>query len=237
MFKIFQICFLLFMFYSSCGWLMEVLNTIRVEKRFVNRGFLIGPYCPIYGCGVLLMSILLKKYIDDIFSTFVFSILICGVLEYITSFVLEKIFNARWWDYSKRKFNINGRVCLENLLIFGMLGLYITYISNPFLLGVLNTVPDIILNIVTIIIFIIFVIDIGISTNIIFQLKDVSNNLRKDNTEEISKRVRKIIRSKLVLQRRLLKAFPNIKSTINLDELIEREKSKKENIKNYKIIK
>ena len=167
MFKIFQICFLLFMFYSSCGWLMEVLNTIRVEKRFVNRGFLIGPYCPIYGCGVLLMSIFLKKYIDDIFLTFVFSILICGVLEYITSFVLEKIFNARWWDYSKRKFNINGRVCLENLLIFGLLGLYITYISNPFLLGLLNTVSDIILNIVTIIIFIIFAIDIGISTNII----------------------------------------------------------------------
>ena len=94
MLKKLQICFLLFIIYSACGWLMEVTNTLRLKKKFVNRGFLIGPYCPIYGCGVVLMSVLLKNCKDYIFVTFVFSVLICGVLEYLTSFLLEKIFHV-----------------------------------------------------------------------------------------------------------------------------------------------
>ncbi len=119
-----QVLFLLFSIYSFLGWLMEVVNTLRVEKKFVNRGFLVGPFCPIYGFGVLLMTIMLKKYQNDIVATFIFSILICGILEYFTSFFLEKIFHARWWDYSNRKFNINGRICLENLFIFRNIRLF-----------------------------------------------------------------------------------------------------------------
>ncbi len=119
-----QVLFLLFSIYSFLGWLMEVVNTLRVEKKFVNRGFLVGPFCPIYGFGVLLMTIMLEKYQNDIVATFIFSILICGILEYFTSFFLEKIFHARWWDYSNRKFNINGRICLENLFIFRNIRLF-----------------------------------------------------------------------------------------------------------------
>ena len=108
----------LFFIYSFLGWVMEsILETVR-KKRFVNRGFLIGPYCPIYGAGVLLITILLAKYNDDIWITFLMSLLICGTLEYATSYIMEKIFKARWWDYSYRKFNINGRICLETLIPF-----------------------------------------------------------------------------------------------------------------------
>ena len=131
-----------------------------------------------------------------------------------------------------RKKDLIAPIIIVVLLSLAM-GLIVFYISNPFLMSVFNKIPDLILNIVSILIFISFAIDIGISTNVIFQLKGVSKNLRKDSTEEISKKVRKIIRSKLVLQRRLLKAFPNIKNTINLDELIERAKSKIEHIKKW----
>ena len=129
-----RVYFLLFLAYSFLGWLMEVIGKLIQLKRFINRGFLIGPYCPIYGCGALLITFLLKKYIDDPFTLFIMAILLCGTLEYLTSYFMEKIYHARWWDYSQRKFNINGRVCLNTIIPFGLLGMFIIYISNPFLI-------------------------------------------------------------------------------------------------------
>ena len=78
----------------------------------MNRGFLIGPCCPIYGCGCLLFILILPKYLDDPIVLFILAATICSVLEYITSWIMEKLFNTRWWDYSKRRFNLDGRVCL-----------------------------------------------------------------------------------------------------------------------------
>ena len=139
----------LFFIYSFLGWLMEsVSDTIR-KKKFVNRGFLIGPYCPIYGAGVLLITILLRKYNNDVWITFLMSLLICGTLEYLTSYVMEKLFNARWWDYSQRKFNINGRICLETLIPFGIAGTFIIYIANPFFLKFINMIPDMVMHMLT----------------------------------------------------------------------------------------
>lgn len=118
MFKSIEIYYLLFFIYSVIGWIIEVTNIFITKKKFINRGFLIGPYCPIYGFGGILMTILLEKYYENIILTFIFSIFICAMLEYFTSYLLEKIFNARWWNYSNRKFNINGRICFGNLIIF-----------------------------------------------------------------------------------------------------------------------
>ena len=124
--------FLLFMIYSIAGWVLEVALKYKDHKRFMDRGFLIGPYCPIYGYGALLITILLNKYKDDPITLFFMTIITSGFLEYFTSWVMEKLFKARWWDYSKRKFNLNGRVCLGTLIPFGVFGLIITYITNPF---------------------------------------------------------------------------------------------------------
>ena len=93
-----KIYILVFFIYAVAGWIMESTSISIRNKKFVNRGFLIGPVCPIYGYGVVLVSILLKKYQDDMIVTFFMSIIICGILEYLTSFFMEKIFNARWWD-------------------------------------------------------------------------------------------------------------------------------------------
>ena len=203
----------LFFIYSFAGWLMEVIRVSKKEKKFVDRGFLIGPYCPIYGYGVLLITILLRKYTDDIIVTFFMSLIICGILEYLTSYLMEKIFKARWWDYSDRKFNINGRICLENLIPFGIGGCIIVYIINPFLLGIIGFVPDIIMNILLTFLLISYITDLIVSLKIILNLKIVKKEL-KDNTDEISEKVKKIILRKSRLYRRLVNAFPRIKDNV-----------------------
>lgn len=214
---------MLFFIYSILGWIMEVINGFIKTKKVVNRGFLIGPYCPIYGTGVILITILLKKYMEDRIITFIMSMLICGILEYFTSYFMEKFFNARWWDYSNRKMNINGRICLETLIPFGIFSFVILYFINPFFIEILDKLPEIIEIILAVVFSIILTIDTTISFKIILNLKQVSNlktisqNV-KDNTEEISQKVRKILQDKLKLHRRVVKAFPNIENTIKIKE-------------------
>ena len=125
--------FLLFVIYSVIGWIMEVIYTLVIDKKFTNRGFLVGPYCPIYGVGAVLIIILLSGYKERPIGLFVLAIVICSILEYFTSYIMEKLFKARWWDYSNRKFNINGRICLETMVPFGVIACLIVYIVNPFL--------------------------------------------------------------------------------------------------------
>ena len=149
---------LLFFTYSILGWIMEVILSIIQRKKLINRGFLIGPYCPIYGIGVILITIFLAKYKEDRIITFVMSILICGTLEYFTSYFMEKIFHARWWDYSNKKMNINGRICLETLIPFGILAYGIIYFANPIILGVIELIPELITLILAIVLITIFVI-------------------------------------------------------------------------------
>lgn len=220
---------LIFFIYATAGWIMESTMISIQNKKFVNRGFLIGPVCPIYGYGVVLVSVLLKKYQNDLIITFFMSIIICGILEYFTSFFMEKIFNARWWDYSKRKFNINGRVCLENLVLFGIASCFIIYVTNPFIINKINKIPDIVQDIIICILLIIHLIDNIISYKIILNLKKVSNEI-KDDTIEISEKVRKIIHSKSRLHRRLVNAFPNIKEKVQFKKWTLKEKL--EDIKN-----
>ena len=123
--------FLYFIIYSFIGWLMEVVLKSKDEHKFVNRGFLIGPICPIYGFGVLLIILLVGNSKSDLLAVFLKSILVCSVLEYFTSYFMEKLFHARWWDYSKNKYNINGRICLETMLPFGILSTIVIYVVHP----------------------------------------------------------------------------------------------------------
>ena len=109
-----------------------------LEKKIIDRGFLIGPYCPIYGCGTLGMILYLEQYKDNIITVFFLAVIICSILEYLTSYLMEKIFNARWWDYSDEKFNLNGRICGKNALLFGLGGVIIIYIAHPLLKNIMN---------------------------------------------------------------------------------------------------
>lgn len=209
-----RVYFLLFIIYSFLGWCMEVIGKLIEQKKFINRGFLIGPYCPIYGCGALLITFLLKKYTGDPFVLFVMTIIVCGSLEYLTSYFMEKIFHARWWDYSQKKFNINGRVCLDTIIPFGLLGVFIMYVSNPFLLEKIEMLPEVALNIIFGILLAIWLIDNIVSTNVISYVGKTTKEFGKslDNTEEITKKVKEALIGKSALYRRLLDAYPKIQS-------------------------
>ncbi|NLA33506.1 MAG: putative ABC transporter permease [Tenericutes bacterium] len=135
-----SILFLLFMIYSILGWLMEITYVSFCEKRFTyNRGVLIGPYCPIYGIGVITIILFLNKYYEDAFVLFIMATIVCSIIEYITSYLLEKVYNARWWDYSKKRYHINGRICLSNALAFGVASLVVMYVIHPFIINFLYT--------------------------------------------------------------------------------------------------
>ena len=207
--------FLLYFIYSIIGWFLEIGLAFYEHKKFVNRGFLIGPYCPIYGVGCLLLTILLSKYINEPGVIFAFSIFICATLEYLTSYLMEKIFKLRWWDYSNMKFNINGRICLETLIPFGIIGVLVVKYISPFLINTVNSINFNVLIIINIIILSILITDILISFNVVFNLKNVTRNLNKDSTEEIKKAIYKFIHNNIFMYNRIVKAFPNMKKIIN----------------------
>ncbi len=202
--------FMLFIIYSFLGWLMEVICSFVQYKKFINRGFCMGPYCPIYGYGCLYMTLFLDKYLNDIVVLFVMSVFMCSILEYFTSLFMEKVFHARWWDYSNKMFNINGRICLETMVPFGFLGCLVMYVINPILIGFIMKIPYTILVITSIILFFIFFIDNIVSYGIVSNFKNTTRNIAKDSTEEITKMVRDTLANKSFLSRRLVEAFPKL---------------------------
>lgn len=219
--------FLLFMIYSFIGWIIEVIDIFIVTKKVINRGFLIGPYCPIYGYGSLFIIYFLHAYTKDPIVLFVMAVAICSILEYTTSYVMEKIFKARWWDYSDSRFNINGRICLETMIPFGIGGCLILYVANPIIMNFLTFIPSIIQTIIASILFIIFLVDNLVSFKVILNFKKVASTIRKDSTEEISKKVRSVLSSKSILSKRLMNAFPNVQTMIKNYSRKRREKRQK----------
>ncbi len=226
-----KVLFLLFIVYSITGWIIEVIATYPDTKCFVNRGFLIGPYCPIYGNCAIAMIFLLHNVTNPIL-LFVLSILICSVGEYVTSYAMEKIFHARWWDYSKNKFNLNGRICLVNSLAFGVLGFLLIKFVNPFVVGLITNLSPAMMNVLFYTILTLFIIDNVISFKVIFKIKNMSiKYVHLDNTKEITEKVKKIL-SDNILAKRVFKAFPNIKFRFNLKEKMKVLKDKAISIKN-----
>lgn len=215
----------LFFIYSVTGWIMETVNCLIREKRFVNRGFLIGAYCPIYGFGCISIIVLLNKYLEDPIALFILASIICSTLEYITSFIMEKLFKARWWDYSSKKFNINGRICLGNSIIFGTLAFLIMYFVNPFFLKCIEKIPNVALVVISYVILVIMLSDFVISVILMFKIKKISFEAKKDNTYEITKTIKERIKSSNLFIKRIGEAFPNLKSTL---------KSKREEIEEKK---
>ena len=213
----FKFYFSLFIIYSFMGWIMEVIWTFIKDGKFVNRGFLIGPYCPIYGVGCLLLIVLLDRFKFNIILLFLMSIILCSILEYSTSFIMEKLFKARWWDYSGRRFNLNGRICAETMIPFGILGVCVVYILNPIFSNIFID------TFVFYGILILFIIDFFISFGIIENMRGTISSVSLDNTEEITRRVKELLLSKSILHKRLVKAFPTFKSSFDrLRDIVHR---------------
>ncbi len=206
------ICFIIF---SFLGWCLEVGYGIYSLKRFVNRGFLVGPLCPVYGTGCVIIYVLLKGYANDPIMLSLAAMVICSVLEYVTSYLMEKIFKARWWDYSNMKFNINGRICLETIIPFGLLGLLVVYILFPFTLNILDKIPALAIYIVSGVLLVILLADLIISFNVISKFSKAAQKAPKDMTEEITKFVRSTLAKQSILTKRIIDSFPNFEIEID----------------------
>ena len=126
--------YILFFFsFAFVGWLYEVTLHLIEDGVFVNRGTMYGPWLPIYGFGCVFILFLLKPFRKSYIKHFIAAIVLCGVLEYATSWYLETYQGMKWWDYSGYFLNINGRVCFEGLLVFGLGGCAVTYLVAPIL--------------------------------------------------------------------------------------------------------
>ncbi len=215
-----EILYILFWLYAIAGYLMEVVRIFIRDKKFVNRGFLMGPYCPIYGVGGVLLS-LINGYRDDPFIVFAVSVVICSFVEYIASYILELIYKVRWWDYSDRFLNVNGRICLTNTIGFGVLGMLIVCYMNPILIKFIGNINPIIRHMVAIILIIVTSLDILLTSTILFDIRDnvikFKNKtfnifkINSDNTEEVSKKVKEMLKEKSFLHKHMLKAYTNLK--------------------------
>lgn len=141
------------------GWIWEVCLNLFSTGVFVNRGVLHGPWLPIYGFGGVFVLVLLKKVRDRPWLTFILTIVICGTLEYFTSLFLELTKGAKWWDYSGYLLNLNGRICAEGLLVFGLGGCAFIYFFAPLLDELYKKIPKRIQMLLCVILLTFFVAD------------------------------------------------------------------------------
>ena len=203
--------FLVFIIYSICGWIIEEIFCSIVEKKIVNRGFLLGPICPIYGIGGIGMTLALTRFEESPFVVFCMAIVLAAILEYLTSYVMEKLFNARWWDYSDKKLNLDGRICIETLIPFGVFGLIVIYAFNPLIFRNLSKIPELTKHITTAILFVLTLTDFIVSVFVISKVTKtadrISRETKKDDTNEITKQIKEELQ-KTLSGKRLVDAFP-----------------------------
>ena len=197
---------LLFFIYGFAGWCMEVILKYRQYHRFINRGFLTGP-------AVLITVIIgrLTSLESGFVMTFALSFVICGLVEYLTSLILEKIFHARWWDYSQKPMNLHGRIWIGNLILFGLAGVAIIHLLNPGLIyPLLNSFSLLVREAVTSFLLLVFAADCVVSFFVLKLVKRGIDSSEADNTEEISKEVRHILTNKSYFYSRFADAYPDV---------------------------
>jgi uncharacterized membrane protein len=164
--------FLWFILYSFVGWVYESILVSCQERRPVNRGFLNGPLCPIYGTGAVLAIVLLGD-VHSSLAIFLISMVGATVLEYVTSWTMEKLFHARWWDYSGFRFNFQGRVCLLGALVFGIGGVVIVRGVQPWVAGVTEMIPLPALHTLTVALLLLTVIDVIVTVTGMLQFEQM----------------------------------------------------------------
>lgn len=216
----FSYLFLVFMLYSFCGYICEIICSSIAQKKVVNRGFLCGPYCPIYGVGSLFILFTLLRYKEDPVIVFILGAVITSAIEYFTSFVLEKIFHNKWWDYSDERCNINGRVCLLNTMLFGFGTLIIIYVAEPITVNLLKNLSDFSMNIMAYSLLFVFLIDCIYSFVIAYNLRNriiICEELKNEKIAKIPGMLEKIMKEKVAnlkaYPKRLLEAFPDLKAS------------------------
>ena len=177
----------IFFVYAIIGWCVEVAYAAVHRGEFVNRGFLNGPWCPIYGCGMCLVIFFLYPLKDNIIILFLGSMLLTSILEFLTGYFLEKVFHSKWWDYTDMPFNVKGYICLQFSLIWGFAGTFIIDIIHPILFAMIQWIPFVPGCVILIILGIIFITDASLTISTILKM-----NRRLRILEELSQGLRSI---------------------------------------------
>lgn len=209
-----------FIIYSFLGWIMESVVRSVIEKKIINTGFLIGPFCPIYGIGACIMFLFLSGLKDHIVLLFIVSLFAMSIWEYIVGVILEKLFNTKYWDYSDHKFNIQGRVCLNNSLCWGVIGVLFIHFIHPFIQQILGNIDITLLHYVIAIITTVFIIDTIVS---IIKIKNIKGTL--ENIEKINKEIKEKLKEIKLLSKE--KEEDKKTSMQNIQELVEKLNKKK----------
>lgn len=242
-----------FFVYDFLGWCVEVIYAATKSGRFINRGFLNGPACPIYGVGVIFVLRILEPVKNNLILMFFGAVIITSLTELIAGFLLEKLFYQRWWDYSDEPFQIGGYICLKFSLIWGVACLIVIDRIHPIAKGLYLIVPDLLMIIFLSILFIIFIVD-SISTmlsicklnqdlsrldRVARRIHNTSDKIgtvlmegtltvmekKEDVDDYLENKKQQIVEHLPRGQKRLLKAFPKMKSTKH-NEILEKIKKK-----------
>ncbi len=244
-----SLLFMQFLLFSMIGYVAEMIMCFIVNKKLTNRGFLCGPVIPIYGVGSIALLTLLTPFKESPILVFLLGMIITTTIEYFTSYFLEKIFHNKWWDYSDQKFNIEGRICLLNAILFGLGSVVIIYFVGPWITKFLFQIKDKYLIIASIICFIIFIFDVLYSIAVAYSLRNrliIVENLKNEKLAKIPGLLEKMLAKQLKnikgfhkYPTRLLKAFPNIfknnqKEFTIMKKLSLKEKEIKKKYKNKK---
>ena len=228
--------FLWFIVYSFMGWAYESAICSIEQKKFINRGFLKGPFCPVYGFGALACILLLYQSTENVVVLFVVGMFLTCAVEYITAVLLEKLFDSKWWDYSNRRFNLNGRVCLLGAVVFGVLSVLLIKVFHPHISALTAQAPEWLQIVLAGILFCLILWDLYATVRHLLRLnsrlKDIqaaineffSKNIKRagevkdaildrfEESEFYNERIKTLFSLNRIQNMRLFRAFPSIRS-------------------------
>lgn len=206
-----------FLLYSFIGWCGEVTVAAIKRHKFINRGFVNGPMCPIYGVGAVVFAIFLPELRESLFFLFLGGMILGSAIEYVTGRILERIFHRKWWDYSNERFNADGYVCLKTSLLWGICAIGVIWFVNPAICWLLRKTPSWMDVSVAWVLAALLAVDYAGSAIAIQGLK--KNERISQITEELQKTSR-LLENTMTrsIQKRMVKAYPNIETGDNTGE-------------------
>ncbi len=232
-----------FFIYSFIGWAWETALFTVQERRFVNRGFLNGPFCPIYGFGALLFLSLLAGRFEGILVIFLLAVVLATALEYLTAVILETLFQAKWWDYSMFPLNYKGRISVISSSVFGVMAVLHLKFIHPFVRSLTDQFPDSYKSLLVLLILLYGLIDLSLTVRHVFILNgrlseiqlalngflgkyarragEFKNSLLDsfEESEFYSDRIRTLFSLDRIQNMRIFRAFPKLRS-LRYDEAL-----------------
>ena len=200
----------LYMIYSFIGWCGEVAVAAVKRHRFVNRGAVSGPFCPIYGLGAAVVAVFFPELKGNPLFLFLGGMVVNTFVEYVTGRIMEMSLHKKWWDYSDQKFNLGGYVCLKTSVLWGICTVLMIYVLNPVFTGLVGLIPKLWGEIILWVLFGLLIVDFIGTVIAVWGLK--KKNGRIDQIREGLGRTSKLLENTMTrrLQARMIKAYPNL---------------------------